>query len=84
MIGNKCKKYMSSIEFDSLLLSIFYIQTRKVTVVSFMDIIWEIPFANWLKSYIDGVIRGCRNLTSYANIFLEIIKINMSIIFSTF
>ena len=28
-------------------------------MVSFMNVIWQVPFANWLKVIIDGATMGC-------------------------
>jgi len=51
------------------LLKIFNIQTREGSVISFMEVIWQVPFVNWLKVNIGGVVRGCFDLASCASIF---------------
>ena len=38
-------------------------------MVSFMDVIWQVSSANWLKVNIDGATKGCPSLASCIDTF---------------
>jgi len=83
MAGNKSKKHMSNTASDFLVLKIFNIQTREGRVVSFVDVIWQVSYANWLKMNIDGANRSCPGLASCVSIFKGS-QVNMWVVFQFF
>lgn len=68
MTGNKSKKHMSNTISDFLVLKYFNIQTREGMAVSFIELIWQVPFTNWCKVNIDGATKDCFGLASCASI----------------
>jgi len=38
-------------------------------VVSFIDVIWKVPFAHWVRVNTGGAARGCPTLTSCVGSF---------------
>jgi len=36
-----------------------------------MEVVWQVPPANWLKVNIDGVVRVCPGLASYVGVLRE-------------
>jgi len=50
-------------------LKFFNIQIKEDRMVSFMDVIWQVSSANWLKVNIDGATKGCPSLASCIDTF---------------
>lgn len=48
----KIKEFVCMLKFSN-------IQVRENRMVSFKDVIWQVPYVDWLKMNIDGPIRGC-------------------------
>jgi len=63
-IKKKYKKHMSNIVSNILVLKFFNIQIGKDMVVSFMEVIWYVPSANWLKVNTNNVVKSCLGLAS--------------------
>jgi len=50
-------------------LKIFNIQTREGSVVSFMNVIWQVSYANWLKVNTKSAAKGCLDSATSVGIF---------------
>lgn len=51
-----------------MVLKFVNIQTKEGNVVSFTYLIWHVSSSNWLKINIDGIIKGCLDLTTCVDI----------------
>ena len=65
---NKSKMYMSNIVSDFLCWNLSIFKLGRV-VVSFIDVIWKVPFAHWVRVNTGGAARGCPTLTSCVGSF---------------
>jgi len=61
---------MSNIISDFLVLKFSNIQTKEGRVASFMDVINQVPSANWLKVNTNGATSDCPNLAFWVGHYL--------------